>query len=238
MIAIIPLAGPDFERNDGTVKAELPVDGMPLLRRALESRPWWRSGALESRDVIFVLRDSPRSRRFADERLSEWYPASLQVYLGASTTGAALSAAAAVALTRAFDRTLVLDLCDILFDCPLGPIEALGRSPSLGGLAVTFPSDNAKYSYLECDASGRVIRAREKVVISDIASAGVYFFRSVPVFLKALAHSMVHTDTLAHNGLLYVCPLFNGVIDQALEVRCVPAESVRDIHIGPSTPER
>jgi hypothetical protein len=233
VIAIIPLAGPDFERNDGTVKAEFSVDGAPLLRRALETRPWWRSGALAPGDIVFVLHDSALSRRFADERLRQWYPTSRQVFLGDFTSGAALSTIAAVALMRDFDCPLVLDLCDILFDCPIEPIDALTTSPSLGGLAVTFRANDPKYSYLECDASGRAIRAREKAVISDNASAGVYFFRSAPVLLKALAHSMTHAAALSHNGLLYVCPLFNGVIDQGLEVRCVAADHVRDIHIDP-----
>ncbi len=232
MIAIIPLAGPDFERSDGTVKAEYKVDGLPLLRRALESRPWWRSGALPPEKIIFVLHDSPLSRRFG-ETLLRWYPSSRQIYLGAYTAGAALSAVAGVALTNAFDEPLVVDLCDILFDCSLKAIEALRNSSSVGGLAITFQSSEPRYSYLECDASVCATRTREKVVISTNASAGVYFFRSAPVFLKALAHSMEHAASLAHNGLLYVCPMFNGVIDQGLEVRCVPADNVRDIHLDP-----
>ena len=100
-------------------------------------------------------------------------------------------------------------------------------------MAITFASGNPKYSYLACDDRGAMIRAREKTVISDRASAGVYFFASAPVFLAALAHSMRNRQALAWNGLLYVCPMLNGVAAQGLEVRTLTAANIRDIHIGP-----
>jgi hypothetical protein len=231
MIGIVLLAGPDFERADGTVKAEYVVDGLPLLRRALESRPWWLSGGLRAQDLIFVLHDSLRSRRFAEEKIARWYPGCRRVYLSDFAAGAALSAAAAVALVKSYDEPLVVDLCDILFDCDATALARIGRVPKIGGLAVTFASDDAKYSYLACDETGLVTRAREKQVISRNASAGVYFFRSSQVYLRALAHSMEHCDTLAHRGLLYVCPLLNGVVALGLDVECVAATSVRDIRL-------
>lgn len=231
MIGIVPLAGPDFERPDGTVKAEYPVDGLPLLRRALEGRPWWRSGWLKADDLIFVLRGSVRSRRFAAESLAVWYPGCRVVFISDNTAGAALSAACGLGLTADFDTPLIVDLCDILFDCDPAALSALKDRADVGGLAITFESDDAKYSYLECDADGRMTRSREKIVISSHASAGVYVFRSAPVYFEALAHTMRHRDSLAHNGLLYVCPMLNGVVAQGLTVGCIAARAVRDIRL-------
>jgi hypothetical protein len=231
MIGIVPLAGPDFERADGTVKAEYVVDGLPLLRRALESRSWWLSGGLRAQDLIFVLHDSLRSRRFAEEKIARWYPGCRRVYLSDFAAGAALSVAAAVALVKDYDEPLAVDLCDILFDCDATAVARFGREPEIGGLAVVFAADDPKYSYLVCDASGLMTRAREKQVISRNASVGAYFFRSSRVYLQALAHSMAHCDTLAHHGLIYVCPLLNGVVALGLDVECVAATSVRDIRL-------
>lgn len=232
MIGIVPLAGPDFERPDGSVKSAFVVDGQPLLRAALESRPWWRAGLLGAADLIFVLHDSPISRRFAAESLSHWYPGARIAFVGTYTAGAALSAACGVGLVEDFATPLVVDLCDFLLDCERAPVEDLASSDTIGGMAATFASDLPKYSYLECDGKGRVVRAREKIVISDRASAGIYFFRSAEIYLRALAHAMRHRAELAHKGLLYVCPLMNGVIAQGLEVRCLDAHNVRDIHVG------
>ena len=226
MILIVPLAGPDFEGDDGRVKSERPVQGLPLLRRALESRAWWGE-AVEQ--LIFVLRDTARSRRFAEERLQAWYPAADVVYLSAGTLGAAFSAAAGLALIRDADAPVVVDLCDILFEADVDVRGAFAASSRLGGLAVTFPSGRPKYSYLTFDDRGDMLAAREKVVISGAASAGVYMFRSSAVFLRALAASVEQRETLAHNGVLFVCPMLNGVKDQGLVVRAAPASNVVDV---------
>ena len=226
MIVVVPLAGPDFEGDDGLVKSERRVQGLPLLRRSLESRPWW-GDAVEQ--LIFVLRDTARSRRFARERLEVWYPAAEVIFLSSATAGAAFSAAAALALVRDPDAPVVVDLCDILFDAELDVPAAFASSDRLGGLAITFPSDRAKYSYLTFDAAGDMLLAREKVVISDVASAGVYIFRSSAVFLRALASSLEQRAAVAHNGVLFVCPMLNGVKDQGLAVRGAPAVNVVDV---------
>ena len=226
MIVIVPLAGPDFEGDDGLVKAEREVQGLPLLRRALESRAWWGEAALQ---LIFVLKDTARSRQFARERLQAWYPAADVVYLSAATLGAAFSVAAGLSLIRDPDAPVVVDLCDILFDAELDVRGAFAESSHLGGLAVTFPSDRSKYSYLTFDDRGDMLAAREKVVISDTASAGVYMFRSSAVFLRALAASVEQREALAHNGVLFVCPMLNGVKGQGLVVRAAPASNVVDV---------
>lgn len=232
MQVIVPLAGPDFERADGSVKSEFPVDGQPLLRRALESRPWWQKGLVRAQDLIFVLHDSPLSRAFAEEKIRLWYPGSRSAYISEYTRGAALSTACGLSMVPLSEEPLIIDLCDILFDAGTEALEALARTPDLGALAITFPSDAPKYSYLECDENGDVLRSREKIVISGNASAGVYIFRSAAVYLRALAHSFDHRNTLSHNDLLYACPLYNGVVDQGLKVRCIPANNVRDIHVS------
>ena len=54
MKVIVPLAGPDFVKPDGSVKAEISVEGLPLLRRALESRSWWTHGLVSDADLVFV----------------------------------------------------------------------------------------------------------------------------------------------------------------------------------------
>jgi hypothetical protein len=224
MRVVVPLAGPDFVRENGVVKALATLEGSPLLPAVLSSRPW--ADEVPDDGYVFVMHDEPATRRFGVEELATWYPRARTVYLSDFARGAALSAAAGVAAAPD-DGPLVVDLADIRFAAGVSPVDALTRDRT-GGLAYVFDADDPVYSYLRTDADGRVVEAAEKRVISRHASAGVYGFASSAVFFRALAHALEHEEQ-AHNGLHYVCPLFNGVLAQGLSVELCHVRDVTDV---------
>lgn len=231
MHIVVPLAGPDFQRPDGALKPLTPIDGAPLLRRALDSRPW--ADRVPPECCSFVLHDSAAARGFATDCLSRWYPASRHIYLSAFTQGAAMSAAAGVvAQAGQVDGPLIVDLADILYSCPEDPLAV--PWVDTGGVALTFDSDDPRYSYLRTDENGRVVEAAEKRVISRHASAGTYLFRDSAVYLRALAHALDAPDRHVHASLYFVCPLFNGVLQQDLKVRLSTVGNVQDIKVAGS----
>lgn len=228
MEIIVPLAGPDFENPDGSTKADIVVNGEPLLRQTLTSRSWWRRGEVKSTDMIFVLRDTPCSRGFAQHRLATWFPNCRMVFLSGETRGAAFSALAGVALCRP-DSVICVDLADIGYVEEFEPEVHFIADQNLGAIAPVFQSDWPLYSYIEYDISGRVIRTVEKERISNNASAGTYFFRNCSVYLNALAHNILNRDIIVYKNLFYVCPMFNGVIGQSLNVITFGVSDVNDI---------
>lgn len=70
---------------------------------------------------------------------------------------------------------------------------------------------------------GRVAETAEKVVISGLASTGLYWFRRAGDFLDAM-----EGDAARAHGELYVAPLYNALIAGGLDVRyqTVAAEEV------------
>lgn len=230
MQVIVPLAGPDFVRPDGSVKALQRVEGAPLLRHALSGRNWAASVPPEA--YSFVMIDDPATRRFAGETLAAWYPGAHVVFLSRPSRGAALSAIAGVSAHAAAGTPVILDLADILYDCTLDPGRALAADPGAGGIALTFQSRNPVYSYLATDGEGTFVEAAEKRVISEQASAGTYVFASAATLLRALAHALENESSQTHNGLFYACPLFNGVRAQGRRVLLYPVSNVRDIKTG------
>jgi dTDP-glucose pyrophosphorylase len=126
---------------------------------------------------------------------------------------------------------LCVDLADILFDDDADPLNYF-RAPDAGGLLLTFPSSNPVYSYAELDSDGAVLRTAEKKVISSHASAGVYFFRDAATFLRSVAHSLENREALAHNNLLFVCPLFNGVLANGAKVGVAQVRNIRDVKVS------
>lgn len=60
-----------------------------------------------------------------------------------------------------------------------------GKFDTPDAALLTFKSDNPAYSYVEFDADKNVIGTIEKVVVSDEAICGAYYFKNKEIFLKA-----------------------------------------------------
>lgn len=230
MRIVVPLAGPDFVREDGSVKAEQAVNGRPILRQTLNTRPWAKTA--NSSDYVFVMADRVETRAFAAAALKEWYPDAAVVFLSRYTNGAALTALSGVALGSENDGPLIIDLADILYDCDIDPNAVFNAHPDCGGIALCFESDWQGYSYLRLDEEDRFVEAAEKRVISNNASAGTYLFSRASVFLQAVAHALENGEAQKFNGMYYVCPLFNGVRAAGFEVKLHRVSNVVDIKQG------
>jgi hypothetical protein len=227
MKAIIPLAGPDFVHPVHGIKPLWRVDGEPLIKRAITSRPWWQRGLLKPADMVFVLRRCDEAEALS-HNLDEWFPGSQRVWLSGLSGGALLSVLAGTALLGTDDAPLCIDLVDLLFDSA-DPMVGHFATPNVGGVAPWFESAEPCYSYFALDDAGHVTRAVEKKVISSHASAGTYFFRNTTTFLEAAGHSLRNPSAVAYKGVMFVCPAMNGVIAHGQTVQAVPVTNVRSI---------
>lgn len=234
MKVVVPLAGPDFVRPDGTLKATLAIDGEPLLLRVLNSRPW--RAAVRSQDYAFVFHDRAETRHFAETTLRQWFPGAAVAFVTQHTRGAALSTLGGCLFHKTHSDILIVDLADIIYRTELDAEAVFAADPKCGGVALTFRSDNPLYSYLRLDQDGEFVEAAEKRVISDQASAGTYLFANTAVFLRALAFALENERGQTYNDLFFVCPLFNGVRDQGRAVRLSSVSDVVDIKVEHDRP--
>jgi HAD superfamily hydrolase (TIGR01509 family) len=99
-----------------------------------------------------------------------------------------------------------------------------------GGI-VTFESTHPKWSFVQTGEDGFVTETAEKKPISNMATAGVYYFRVGSDFVK-YAEQMIKKG-LSVNGDYYVCPVFNELIADKGRVRAFPIEGMWSF----STPE-
>jgi hypothetical protein len=228
MFSIVPLAGPDFVHPTLGIKPLLPVDGEPLLRRVITSRPWWRSGDLQASGLIFVLRDVPETSEVID-RIEDWFPGSQKVILSSLTAGALMSVVAGVALVKDLTAPLCVDLVDILYETEDVMVDRFKDDENLGGIVPYFESQEACYSYLQMTDDRKVIRAVEKQVISNDASAGTYWFRDAATYLNAVSFSLRNATELSVKGVLFVCPAINYMIGVGQDVIGIPVGSVQPI---------
>jgi len=225
MKCVVPLAGPDLVHEQHRFRPWTPIDGQTLLARALHMRAW--AGDLRPSDYIFVLREVEGLSELEVWLNLEW-PGCRVVRVSDLTDGALFSVLAGLALVGSTDEPVIIDLADILFsDGPMDLLASL-NAPGVGAVVPCFVSNDPCYSYLRLE-DGVVVEAAEKRVISDRASAGVYAFKSVPVFLRAAAHSMDMREQVAHKGALFVCPSINGVLAQGLQVLAPMLDNVEPV---------
>ncbi|MGC4410017.1 hypothetical protein D4A92_22345 (plasmid) [Rhizobium rosettiformans] len=213
MKCIVPLAGPDVWSDRYGLRPLFKVDGLPLIDLALTSRAW--KGKLGGEDYIFVLRETEGGEQLK-AHLSASFPRCRFVTLSHLSGGALFSTLAAMALVEPTEP-LIIDLADILFSHGPADPAALFAKEGLGAAVPVFPSSQSCYSYLRIE-NGFAVEAREKQVISDHASAGVYMFRDVEVFLQSASYSIRNRDVLAYRNSLFICPMVNGVVAAGLKV--------------------
>ena len=229
MKCIIPLAGSDIYTEEFGLKPAYEIDGEPLLVKAICSRYWYGETLFEE-DLIFVIRNIEQ----LDELISflqSNFPKKRHVIIPEFTKGALMSVLAGAALVKDFTEPIVIDLVDILFSSSVRPVKTFNEDESIKGIIPYFHSDNPKYSYLKLDDDSNVIVTREKEVISNYASAGVYFFNNLQTFLNAATFSINHFTKVAHNDLLFLCPSYNGIITKKNKVKAVKVDVQNEISL-------
>ena len=101
------------------------------------------------------------------------------------------------------DQYVELDFNDYISDC---------NERGLDGSILTFIDEekNSKWSFARVDKRGLVIETREKQVISEYATVGVYYFSRGSSFVNGAIDMFVSKDRV--NGEFYTCPVYNYCI--------------------------
>lgn len=84
------------------------------------------------------------------------------------------------------------------------------------GLIMTMPADDPKWSFIRYDEKGLVTLVREKEVISDEATVGIYNYRYGSDFVR-YAHQMIDKN-IRVNGEFYVAPAYNEMIEAGARI--------------------
>lgn len=209
MRIIVPLAGPDYFSDNIPKGLKPSINKSPQLYDILISRIWSSDKDIE---YTFIFYDCKKSRNFASEYLSKWFPNSNYIYLSKFTQGAALTALASLAFHNLDkDCPLIFDLADIYFKTNIYPdfFDEFSDSSFIG---YSFKSNLPIYSYFDCNESFKIKSVAEKKVISCNASAGVYIYKNSSLFLKALSEVFSNPKNFITNDLLYLSNVLNAII--------------------------
>ncbi len=131
------------------------------------------------------------------------------------------------------EEELLVAYCDMFLTIDMVRFLEWSRRHGADGVVIAYPSTNPMDSYAEIDATGRVVQTAEKILISDTATAGLYYFRRGRDFVSA-ARTML-TNGRDQSVELFVNPCFNELVQCG---KTVLAYSIRhDEKIEMGTPD-
>lgn len=195
------------------------INGKPLIQNVLESLD---PDILKNNELIFAIKKEENERFHTSMVAKLLYPEATIVSVPNATSGAVCTAMLAVEYIDKAEPLLIIN-GDIVIQTPLKPAIESFESGDADGGAVTFRSVHPRWSYVKCDEMGNIIEAAEKRPISQMATAGVYYYKKGSDFVSA-AKELIKKDAQTE-GKFYICPVFNEMILKQKKLRIFEIES-------------
>jgi NDP-sugar pyrophosphorylase family protein len=216
VIVVMPMAGRGerFRQAGFTLpKPLIPIDGEPMFVRATKSLPL----GLATELVFAILEE--HILQFSLDRLIQDHFGHLPlriVTLKQVTSGQAETVQLATEKSAA-DAPLLVFNADSAFDDDLADYLPRLR-PEVAGVVQVFRDRQPRWSFVRCDEQLRVVEAAEKRPISDLASTGLYYFRSLREYRE------LYRRLDLCNGETYIAPMYNQLVAQSVVVLAKPVQ--------------
>lgn len=204
-------------------KPLIEVAGQPMIQLVIERL----KRDFPEASFTFVV-DRDEARAFSLDRVLELAAgkgSKVIERLGA-TSGALCSCLLAMDELDPDDELLIAN-SDQIITVDLGSrIEGFRRAEA-DAAVVTFDSVHPRWSYVVDDGSRDVMQAHEKKVVSRHAIAGIYYYRTASIFLKAAQQAIL--KDAQDDGLFYISATLNEIILSDLRVTHSTIDA-RDFH--------
>ena len=226
LTVLIPMAGAGsrFAKAGYTFpKPLIDVDGKPMIQVVVECLN-------VKANYVYVVQTKHREKYNLDTLLNLITPNCSIVEVDGLTEGAACTALLAKEYIDN-NKPLLFANSDQFIEWDSNEFMYKMNETSADGGIVTFNATHPKWSFAKVDENGLVTEVAEKKPISNIATAGFYYWKQGSDFVK-YAEEMIDKDIRVNNEF-YVCPVFNQAIEDDKEVRIFHAKEMW----GLGTPE-
>lgn len=211
MNIVIPMAGRGsrFAKAGYTVpKPLIDICGHPMVEYVVRNVT-----PREEHRFIFICQQEHLEQYALAERLRAISPGCMIIPINYITEGAACT----VLLAKEYinnDDPLMIANSDQYVDIDINEYNrAIGDAD---GLIMTMHQEDTKWSYIQYNSAGLVTLVREKEVISDQATVGIYNYRRGRDFVR-YAEEMIRKD-IRVNGEFYTAPVYNGFIEDGKKI--------------------
>jgi dTDP-glucose pyrophosphorylase len=132
------------------------------------------------------------------------------------TEGPACSALVAKGLINNLDPLIIVNCDQIIGDFNAVYLEEFSRSTEADGFIGCFLSSSKKNSYIKTDPNGEVVEVKEKIVISNIATNGLHYWKFGKYFVESAEEMIRGNDR--YNGEFYIAPTYNYLINKGKKI--------------------
>lgn len=129
------------------------------------------------------------------------------------------------------DAPLLIANSDQYIEWESGAFFHAMNAPNIDGGILTFESTHPKWSYIRMDDQGNVATLREKEVISNQATVGVYYWTRGKDYVR-YARQMIEKNIRVNNEF-YVAPVYNEAIADGMKFKSYAVDKMW----GLGTPE-
>jgi dTDP-glucose pyrophosphorylase len=106
---------------------------------------------------------------------------------------------------------------DQFINAELGPFYTSISSSGISGAILCMEDSDPKWSYVRLSNDGFVLDVREKQVVSNLATVGIYGFKSANIMFQGFIEMVAAGDST--NNEYYVAPSYRYLINNGLIVR-------------------
>lgn len=227
---VIPMAGKGQRFADAGysgLKPLLPIHGQSMISVVLKNL---YSEHLS--DVILICQRETLETSNLRESLS-WLDIPLTILCVDSITEGPADTVLRAKMAIKGDKPLVIANSDQFINGDLSEFYEETRNEDLGGVVLTMEDNHPKWSYARVDAFGHIVEVREKQVISNQATVGVYGFSSAEIAWECFERMWQANDRT--NNEFYVAPSYNYMEGRKSKVLSLGA--INDIMHGIGIPE-
>lgn len=223
---LIPMAGAGsrFEQVGYSFpKPLIDVGGKPMIQMVVENLN------IDAHH-IFIVQKSHYEKYSLQYLLNLIAPGCDIVQVEGITEGAACT----TLLAKEFinnENPLLISNCDQYVEWDSNEFLYSSSDAAINGSILTFEATHPKWSYVKTDENGWVTEVAEKVVISNQANVGIYYWQRGSDYVK-YAEQMISADRRVRNEF-YVAPVYSEAIADGKKIKTFNVSRM----LGCGTPE-
>lgn len=229
---VIPMAGAGSRFAKAGFKDPKPlilVNGQPMFEVVINNlRP------LEPHQFIFICQDSHIEKYDLEKKIKDIDRGAIVVGVSKLTAGAAETVLLAKEIIDTSDPLMIAN-CDQFIKYDINQYLEDFYTSGVDGFLMTMRANDNRWSFVGVNSDGLVVEVREKEVISNEATVGIYNFRLGSDFVRS-AMKMIDQN-IRHKNEFYIAPVYNELIACRKRVRVHNIGALGENMFGLGTPE-